>query len=120
MIGSVQNHNTIAYIRTDPTPCLTVGRRQPRSYACTGVLQTSTCPVEGENAKDNSSDYITFFHLSIDQSCQCDTPKNRQAATYVLVGNMRPTGRVLDTPDLRQRTSRKDLKSGCFDHTSSS
>ncbi|GFW37019.1 hypothetical protein TNCV_5019171 [Trichonephila clavipes] len=40
---------------------------QSRSYACAGVLQTCSRPVEKQNVKDDSSDYITFFHLSIDQ-----------------------------------------------------
>lgn len=43
------------------------GRRQSRSYACVGVLQTCTRPVVGKSVKDGSSDNITIFHLSKQQ-----------------------------------------------------
>ncbi|GFX54287.1 hypothetical protein TNCV_3823861 [Trichonephila clavipes] len=64
-IGPAENHDTTVHIRTDLPPCIAVGRRQSRPYACVGVLQTSTRPNVGKNVKDDSSDHITFFHLSI-------------------------------------------------------
>ncbi|GFV42988.1 hypothetical protein TNCV_2661831 [Trichonephila clavipes] len=54
----------VAHIMTDLPPRLADGRRQLRSYAYAGVLQTCIRPVVGENVKDDSSDHIIFFHLS--------------------------------------------------------
>ncbi|GFW64257.1 hypothetical protein TNCV_2415081 [Trichonephila clavipes] len=65
-IDPAKNHNMTVHIMTDPFPCLTVGMRQSRSYACTDVLQMCTRHVVGKRGKDDSSDY-TFFNLSIDQ-----------------------------------------------------
>ncbi|XP_055932793.1 uncharacterized protein LOC129962819 [Argiope bruennichi] len=56
-----------AHIITDSPPCLTVGRRQSRSHACAGTLQTDTRPVVRKSVNHDQSDHITFFHLSIHQ-----------------------------------------------------
>ncbi|GFY17386.1 hypothetical protein TNCV_657991 [Trichonephila clavipes] len=75
-IGPVENHDTTGHIMTDPPPCLTTGKRQSRSCACSGtcpekrvllVLQTCTPAVVRKTVQDDSSDYITFFQLSIEQ-----------------------------------------------------
>ncbi|GFU88923.1 hypothetical protein TNCV_4445981 [Trichonephila clavipes] len=39
-IGLAENTHSAVHIITDPPSCLTVGRRQSRSYACPGALQT--------------------------------------------------------------------------------
>ncbi|GFX58963.1 hypothetical protein TNCV_806671 [Trichonephila clavipes] len=67
MIGQAVNHDMTAHIMTNLPPLLTVGMRQPRSCICAGVLQIGTRPVVGENVKDDSSNDITFFYLSINQ-----------------------------------------------------
>ncbi|GFX98505.1 hypothetical protein TNCV_4002741 [Trichonephila clavipes] len=36
MIGTAENHDTAVHIMTDTPPSSTSGRRQPRTYACTG------------------------------------------------------------------------------------
>ncbi|GFV69026.1 hypothetical protein TNCV_1999921 [Trichonephila clavipes] len=59
-----ENPDKAAHFKTDPLPCLSVGRRQSRSLTCECVLQTCTRPVVG---KDDSSDHLTVFHLSIEQ-----------------------------------------------------
>ncbi|GFW00762.1 hypothetical protein TNCV_2305351 [Trichonephila clavipes] len=55
--GLAENHDRTPHITTDPTPCLTIGRRQSQSYARASVLQTCTRPVIGRSVIDDSSDY---------------------------------------------------------------
>ncbi|GFV78194.1 hypothetical protein TNCV_1036621 [Trichonephila clavipes] len=38
-IGPVENHDTAAQIMIDPLPCLIVGWRQSRSYACDHMIR---------------------------------------------------------------------------------
>ncbi|GFV40338.1 hypothetical protein TNCV_4900571 [Trichonephila clavipes] len=64
-IDPAENKGTAAHIMTDTPSSLTVGmRRQSRSYACAGVLQTCTRPTVETSVEDDSSDHITFFYLS--------------------------------------------------------
>ncbi|GFX41074.1 hypothetical protein TNCV_2217721 [Trichonephila clavipes] len=65
-IGPAEKHDMDSHIMTNPPPCLTFGRRLSRSHARAGVLQTSTCPAVGKGVKDDWSDRISFFLLSID------------------------------------------------------
>lgn len=49
---------------TEPPHC----RGQAFNPVCSlGVLQTCTCPLVENIVKDDSSDHITYFHLSVDQ-----------------------------------------------------
>ncbi|GFV91255.1 hypothetical protein TNCV_897741 [Trichonephila clavipes] len=66
-IGPAKNPDTAAHIMTDSPPYLTGGRRQSRSYAFAGVLHTCTHHFVLKSGKDDLSDHITVFHLSIDQ-----------------------------------------------------
>ncbi|GFW45152.1 hypothetical protein TNCV_716541 [Trichonephila clavipes] len=54
----------VSHIMTDPPPCLTVGRRQSRSCACTGVFQTCTRPAVRKSVKDDSSNHTTLFPVT--------------------------------------------------------
>ncbi|GFU77243.1 hypothetical protein TNCV_4126201 [Trichonephila clavipes] len=60
-------YDTATHIMKNPPPWLIVGRGQSRSYACAGVLQTCTLPIEGKSVKEDSSDHITIYHFLIDQ-----------------------------------------------------
>ncbi|GFX16034.1 hypothetical protein TNCV_4702931 [Trichonephila clavipes] len=63
MISPAENPTTAAYIMKDPPPCLTFGRIQ--SYAGAGDLQAYIHPIAEKSVKDDLSDRITFFHISI-------------------------------------------------------
>ncbi|GFV84265.1 uncharacterized protein TNCV_1591241, partial [Trichonephila clavipes] len=67
MIGTAENHEMSAHIMTDASPCLKIGSRQSRSYACADVLHMCTYSFAEKSMKDNSSYHITLVHLPIDQ-----------------------------------------------------
>ncbi|GFV56641.1 hypothetical protein TNCV_951531 [Trichonephila clavipes] len=66
-IDPAENQDMAAHIMADPSPCFTIGRRQSLSYAYANVLQLCTHPVVKKSEKDDSSNHISFFLLSIDQ-----------------------------------------------------
>ncbi|GFU91459.1 hypothetical protein TNCV_2542271 [Trichonephila clavipes] len=72
MIGLAENPDMTAHIMKDPPPCLTVGRSLNHIHTLVQVSSqhAPTRPVLRKNAKDNSSDLIPFFHLSVEQTLQ--------------------------------------------------
>jgi hypothetical protein len=59
-MGLTEYQHIPAQIMTDPPPCFTIETRHSGLLASSGVLQTQTRHDVRANAKDDSSDRITY------------------------------------------------------------